>query len=334
MWYTKSYRRNLVDMHIEDWSDEFLSEFSPDEYYNNLVRGKIQSRSINTVKTLIENNVSVGVVSNGCLDRMNEYKFIFAPYLFNMTAETENKLIDYVRGGGNLYFSGAGSEKLLKELIGAEYTGSMTKETRTYMSPAKEYENIFSEFNANFPLPFECSLPIVELADNALAAAYISLPYTARSEEKFASIHSDPPGKPTDYPALVIIKYGKGNVIWSAAPIELDGRIHYKKLLMELMGLFVNSNNYTVCANAVKNIEIVAFKTDDGCLVSAIDLKCTEELIPVQSFDIQIKTDKPVKSVVKLPEKTPVEFNLSNGRITFSTGDLTMFAMYQIINAK
>ena len=45
-WYKKSYRRSLVDMHIEDWNPEFLSEFSPDDYYNNLLRGKIKSTMI------------------------------------------------------------------------------------------------------------------------------------------------------------------------------------------------------------------------------------------------------------------------------------------------
>ena len=39
--YEKSYRRNLVDMHIEDWNEEFLSKFSADDYYDNLVRAKI-----------------------------------------------------------------------------------------------------------------------------------------------------------------------------------------------------------------------------------------------------------------------------------------------------
>jgi len=31
-WYSKSYRRNLIDMHIEDWNDEFLSKFDPKAY--------------------------------------------------------------------------------------------------------------------------------------------------------------------------------------------------------------------------------------------------------------------------------------------------------------
>jgi hypothetical protein len=35
-WYKNSYRRNLVDMHIHDWNDEFLSKFSVDDYYSYL----------------------------------------------------------------------------------------------------------------------------------------------------------------------------------------------------------------------------------------------------------------------------------------------------------
>ena len=45
-WYKDIYRRNLVDMHIADWSDDFLSKFSADEYYENLKRAKIQSPMI------------------------------------------------------------------------------------------------------------------------------------------------------------------------------------------------------------------------------------------------------------------------------------------------
>lgn len=31
-WFTRSFRRNLVDMHIADRDDTFLSQFDPEEY--------------------------------------------------------------------------------------------------------------------------------------------------------------------------------------------------------------------------------------------------------------------------------------------------------------
>ena len=45
-WYSDSFRRNLVDMHIEDWDDRFLSQFDADQYYANLKRANIRSAMI------------------------------------------------------------------------------------------------------------------------------------------------------------------------------------------------------------------------------------------------------------------------------------------------
>ena len=41
MWYSSLYRRHLLDMHIEDWNSEFLSEFSTEEYIKNLKKAQI-----------------------------------------------------------------------------------------------------------------------------------------------------------------------------------------------------------------------------------------------------------------------------------------------------
>jgi hypothetical protein len=47
MWFKNSYRRHLADMHINDWGDgRFLSEFSAEEYYNNLKKANVKSAMI------------------------------------------------------------------------------------------------------------------------------------------------------------------------------------------------------------------------------------------------------------------------------------------------
>lgn len=43
MWYEKSFRRHLCDMHIEDWDDEFLKYFSPEKYVENLKLANVQT---------------------------------------------------------------------------------------------------------------------------------------------------------------------------------------------------------------------------------------------------------------------------------------------------
>jgi hypothetical protein len=45
-WYERSYRRNLVDMHIDDWDESFLSRFDPEEYFRDLRLANVASPMI------------------------------------------------------------------------------------------------------------------------------------------------------------------------------------------------------------------------------------------------------------------------------------------------
>ena len=42
-WYTNAYRRAVIDMHISDWDERFLSEFDPNAYADALVASRSQS---------------------------------------------------------------------------------------------------------------------------------------------------------------------------------------------------------------------------------------------------------------------------------------------------
>jgi Hypothetical glycosyl hydrolase 6/Beta-galactosidase trimerisation domain len=45
-WYQGSYRRNLVDMHIEDWDEKFLSLLDPETYVGLLKKAQVQSAMV------------------------------------------------------------------------------------------------------------------------------------------------------------------------------------------------------------------------------------------------------------------------------------------------
>lgn len=45
-WYERSYRRNLVDMHIEDWDERFMSRFDASRYVDLLKKAHIQSAMV------------------------------------------------------------------------------------------------------------------------------------------------------------------------------------------------------------------------------------------------------------------------------------------------
>lgn len=42
-WYKSSYRRMMMDMHIEDWNDEFLSKLDADDFYNYIKESSVNS---------------------------------------------------------------------------------------------------------------------------------------------------------------------------------------------------------------------------------------------------------------------------------------------------
>ena len=47
-WYRNVYRRNVIDMHIADWNDKFLSELDPERYVQMLVLSKVKSAVVYT----------------------------------------------------------------------------------------------------------------------------------------------------------------------------------------------------------------------------------------------------------------------------------------------
>jgi hypothetical protein len=52
MWYKTSYRRNLIDMHIPDWNEEFLSKFDPKNYVDMLELSRVDTAYIYTTSCL------------------------------------------------------------------------------------------------------------------------------------------------------------------------------------------------------------------------------------------------------------------------------------------
>ena len=43
LWYERAWRRAVIDMHIPDWDEKFLSEFDPDQYVAMLCQSRAQS---------------------------------------------------------------------------------------------------------------------------------------------------------------------------------------------------------------------------------------------------------------------------------------------------
>ena len=168
-----------------------------------------------------------------------------------------------------------------------------------------------------------------EFIDDAEILATITLPYINKNDpDAFASIHSNPPGTPTDYPGLVIKNYGKGKVIWSAAGIEAKTIKAYREILVNLLN-YAGLGELSVTANASPNVEIIAFKNPNSITLSAVYITDDEDTEIQSPFEIRLKCCG-AKSVKLLPTNEEIPFIQNGEFITFKTRELNIFDMYEI----
>ena len=79
MWYSNNYRRHLADMHIADWNDKFMSEFSYETYVENLKAAKVTNAMIylQSHAGLCYFPTKVGVMHNAFVGKEDTMKKFF-----------------------------------------------------------------------------------------------------------------------------------------------------------------------------------------------------------------------------------------------------------------
>ena len=279
--------------------------------------------SANLSNTLTRAHIPFDIT--GSFGSLDNYSVIAAPMLSPLEEKDAQRLYDYVAQGGTLYLSGCESPKLVEFLAGHKFV-KRTEEKNLYIAPKKEYEALFEDFNADYPLPFEATAPVVEPAADCTVLATLTFPYTTPDDIRYAAIHSDPPGVPSDIPAVTITKLGKGKVIWSALPLEAITYGEYRQIMRNL--LCEKDAQYAFTSDAPFNVEITAFRNDDNITVNAVCL--SEETMEIPSFTVRVKTDAAPSQVRLLPDGEPVPFTWEDGYTCFKARNLSFFDMYQI----
>ena len=91
--------------------------------------------------------------------------------------------------------------------------------------------------------------------------ARIALPYTDPADAgRFASIHSNPPGPETEYPAAILGKVGEGKVLWLSFCPEKAQAAAPRQVTRNLIGLLQPAS--IVATDAHPCLELTLF--DDG----------------------------------------------------------------------
>lgn len=282
---------------------------------------------ISASKVMISHHIPFGVT--GPYHQLEKYKAVILPLLDKTESADNDRIVDYVKNGGKVFVSGADNADLIEKLLGCRFEGR-TEEKNIYIAPEKEYEEVFFDFNKKYPLPYIGTAPIIKVGDDCNVLAKITLPYTKPNTNKFASIHSNPPGISTDIPAVVSRKLGKGEIIWSAVNLESMDFYEYGEIFVNLLGKLIDMNSLSFASNAPDDVEITAFDCENEITVNAILVNEKAVAPVVVPFEISVKTDKKPKAVNILPDNEEVDFRFENGYTTFKTRELKIFDMYRI----
>lgn len=283
-------------------------------------------------KTLAQAHIPYGVVANSRSDTLARYSFLFAPAIAGISQKNREDLLDYVQNGGALYFSGTEEPALLDAFFGAKCAG-YTHHAHTYAAPTREYEDLLFGFNEKYPITLNHRHPfLVGEREDVDILAHLALPYSdPHDNNRFASIHSNPPGCVSDYPSLMHTSYGKGRVIWSALPIEGYADYQYEAVILNLMFRFGELKRLSIEADAPTRVELVGFSDEDRFLLSAVDMEKVEgDGIRILPFLVSVRSERAPKEVRLLPSRESLPYTYEDGYIRFETRELNIFDMYEI----
>lgn len=280
--------------------------------------------ALNATKTLIQKHYPMGVTGN--FYSLENYKLIIMPLISKEERDFE-RIVKFVSNGGKLYMSGAENPKLLEKLTGLKAVGR-ANEKMVYIAP--KASGFMLDFNEEYPLPFEGSVPLVQKSREVEVLATLTLPYTRSDETRFASIHSDPPGRKTDYPMIVRSRYGKGEVIWSAAPIEAVEFYEYREIFTNLVNLLLPSYNPAFKCDGADYVELTLFEHNGYKTLNLVNLdeKAIMEKLP--PFKVSVALLVKPKKVTLIPSGKEIPFKYSNGYAEWTVDDFRIFSMFKI----
>jgi len=290
-------------------------------------------------KCLLSCHIPFGVITRKNLEDLSSYQVIILANVLMMDEEEAEALRKFVASGGSLYVSKYSSlmtkegEKkedfLLSDVLGISYLRE-TKEEVTYISPEEGGKKLFAGYSARYPLAISASQLKVKAREKAKALATIALPYTdPRDTARFASIHSNPPGIPTDYPSIVLNEYGKGKALYVATDLESVEQDAHRLIFTNLIKM-LSSKPFSFEADAPESVEITLFHQEDKnrYLINLLNFQAELPNIPIEGMKIRIRLDKKEpKRLMKLPGERELAYEVKGGYVHFVVPNLETFLM-------
>jgi hypothetical protein len=297
--------------------------------------------TLSVTQSFVTHNIPFGVITRKNLDHLSRHRVLVLPNVLMMCDEEVAAIRKYVQNGGNLYVSKHTSllrsdgrrqkDFMLADVLGVSWKGE-TKEGITYIAPAKAGKKILAGYDETYPLCLKETQLTVRAAESAVILGRLTRPYTDPADyTRFAAIHSNPPGVPTEYPSLVLNKFGKGKVIYSAAALE--NQDYHRPIFINLIRLLAG-DNFSFESNAPAPVELTLFHQSDKHrdILHILNFQNEMPNLPVENITIKIRrTGKKVKKIAIRPEGKVLKHRIEGKYIIFTLPRLETFSLIELI---
>ncbi|OQA88672.1 MAG: Alpha-L-fucosidase [Lentisphaerae bacterium ADurb.Bin242] len=241
-------------------------------------------------------------------DRTRDFHSLKAIIVNNagyLSEEECGRLREFVRNGGTLLATGrtslfhpdgnGGKEFALADVLGVSFSGKRSDGTN-YLS------------FGNSLISSEDRAPLATAGKDTKIFGKVVLPeFPVNDPVRYASIHSNPPGKETGFAGLTEHPFGKGLCVYLFSGL-LGRRFHSQRtfgeqLFRKYLPAFLEASE-----NLPGSVEVTLLESSDGNTLVFTIVNAQAELPPIPLHDVNI--------VLRLPEKFPVKElrRLSDGK--------------------
>jgi hypothetical protein len=301
----------------------------------NSTRGIPSQKLIRIAGILVQHNIPYDVATKRDLESLDRFQVIILPDVFLLDQEESAAIRTFVARGGCIYASkdtslihGEGDFQL-SDVFGVSRKGE-TDWNITFLAPVRGFSGL-APATKDSPLEVGDTMTLVETAPGAEVLATITLPYTKPFDAfSYSSAISNPPGLATEHPGLVRHAFGKGISVYSAGCFEsMPHDVHGAIFASMIRGLMAKTPRFTT--DAPRPVEITLYDDPEAHRLVACVLNFQKDLpnIPVFGIHLSISLEgRKIRSVLRMPEKTSIEFHLEAGAVHFIADRLDTFLMY------
>ncbi len=291
--------------------------------------------ALGCVETLRTEHIPFGVITEKNLDELSRHQVVMLPNILRLSDEEADAMKNYVAAGGSVYASKFSLKSKLSEMFDVSALEE-TQEKTTYISPTSKGKTLFPEITGKHPLSISDSQIKVNHEPKKDALATITLPYTNPDDStKFASIHSNPPGIPTDFPAMIYKKFKKGNILWSSASIETFATksIKHRNIIANIIR-FLAKEPFSFEAVTPGCTEIVLFHKPDErrYLVNIVNFQSEIGMpnIPVNNVQLKVRVKGKTLKISSQPNGRTIPFKQKGEYVSMKVPKLRTFRMLTI----